>query len=78
MTQEIRGVFTCANGDSWDWLALAFFGDEKYATDLMNANPEYCGKMVFTGGEVIYVPALTTPEDSDEAALANTVAPWKD
>ena len=78
MTQEIRGVFTCANGDSWDWLALAFFGDEKYATDLMNANPEYCGKMVFTGGEVIYVPALTIPEDSDEAALANTAAPWKD
>jgi len=77
MAREIQGVFTCANGDSWDWLALAFYDNEKYAVDLMNANPEYCGKMVFTGGETIYIPEMNIPEDSVEASLANTIAPWK-
>ena len=77
MAREIKGVFTCANGDSWDWLAIAFYGDERYAVDLMNANPEYCGKTVFTGGEVIYIPAINVPEDNAETELANTEAPWK-
>lgn len=78
MAREIMGTFTCAANDQWDWLALAFYGDEKYTTELMNANPEYCGLAVFEGGEKIYVPYLGDTEINDEEALANTSAPWKE
>lgn len=77
MTIDIKGVFTCASGDSWDWISLMFYKDEKYAVDLMSANPQYCGLTVFQGGEVIYIPDLQSTPANSETALANTSAPWK-
>ncbi len=74
---EMSGYeYHCAAGDSFDGVALEVYGDEKYAADLMNANPKYCGMTVFNGGEVLQIPALDVPED-DEDAMANTIAPWK-
>lgn len=74
---EMSGYeYHCAANDSFDGVALEVYGDEKYAADLMNANPEYCGMTVFNGGEVLLIPALDVPED-DEGAMANTIAPWK-
>ena len=74
---EMSGYeYHCAASDSFDGVALEVYGDEKYAADLMNANPKYCGMTVFNGGEVLQIPALDVPED-DEDAMANTIAPWK-
>lgn len=67
---------TAAN-ESFDGVALGIYGDEKYAADLMNANPDYCGQFVFNGGEVLQLPALDVPTNNDEARFANTIAPWK-
>ncbi|MBQ6960875.1 MAG: tail protein X [Clostridia bacterium] len=67
----------CAANDSFDSLALAIYGDEKYAADLMNANPALCGMTVFNGGEKVLLPVLDVPGNSEEAMLANTIAPWK-
>lgn len=74
---EMSGYeYHCAANDSFDSVALEVYGDEKYAADLMNANPEYCGMTVFNGGEVLLIPTLDVPED-EEDAMANTIAPWK-
>lgn len=74
---EMSGYeYHCAAGDSFDGVALEVYGDEKYAADLMNANPEYCGMTVFNGGEALLIPALDVPEE-DEGVIANTIAPWK-
>jgi len=69
--------YHCSAGESFDSVALDVYGDEKYAPDLMNANPGLCGMTVFHGGETLLLPALDVPERNDEAALGNTIAPWK-
>ena len=69
--------YHCAANESFDSVALDVYGDEKYAPDLMNANPDYCGQTVFNGGETLLLPVLDVPSDNDEAYLANTIAPWK-
>lgn len=76
MIQMSGYEYHCSASDSFDGVALAVYGDEKYAADLMNANPRYSGMTVFGGGEVLELPALDVPED-DEGAMANTIAPWK-
>ena len=75
---EYSGLeYHCAANESFDSIALAIYGDEKYAPDLMNANPDYCGATVFNGGEVLQLPTLEIAASNDETQLANTVAPWK-
>lgn len=78
MTYTIKGTFTCAANDSWDLISLMFFKNERYAPDLMNVNPEYCGQATFRGGEVILIPDIPEAEETEEAQLANTSAPWKE
>lgn len=70
-------IYHCSANESFDSVALDVYGDEKYAPDLMNANPGLCGQVVFNGGESLLLPVLEVPEANDEAALANTIAPWK-
>ncbi len=77
MARDIQGQFTCAAGDHWDWLALMFYKQEKYAADLMSANPEYSGVTVFQGGEVILIPRIEETEYNEEETMASTFAPWK-
>lgn len=69
--------YTCSANESFDSVALNVYGDEKYAADLMNANPNLCGMTVFDGGETLLLPALDVPKRNNETALANTIAPWK-
>ena len=69
--------YHCSANESFDSIALDVYGDEKYASDLMNANPDYCGQTVFNGGETLLLPSLNIPKKNDETALANTIAPWK-
>lgn len=79
---ELSGyAYNCSAQETFDIIALVLFGDENYAADLIDANPEYAGIIEFSGGEQLYIPALDIPEDEEdeeEAELANTSAPWKD
>ena len=70
-------VYHCAAGESFDSIALRLYGHEKYAEDLMQANPGYCGLAVFDGGETLALPPLSSPVSNTERAMANTIAPWK-
>lgn len=73
----IYDTYRARAGESFDLLALAIYGDEKYAAELMSFNPDHCGLTVFSGGETLKLPVLDIPANNDEAALANTIAPWR-
>ncbi|MBQ8088472.1 MAG: hypothetical protein IJ234_08640 [Clostridia bacterium] len=70
-------IYHCSANESFDSIAGSWYGDEKYAAQIISANPEYDHKIVFDGGENIYLPEIEIPESSEEARLANTIAPWK-
>ena len=64
-------VYQCRAGETFDLAALRIYGDEKSTPYLLAANPSLCGKMVFSGGEELNLPAIPT-ENAAEAA------PWKE
>ena len=69
--------YICSAGETWDGIARALWRDEKYAADLLCVNPELCGKVVFTGGELLRLPVVEIPEEDDISALPVS-APWKE
>lgn len=75
---ELSGEkWTCAGGETFDLVALQAYGDEKYAPELLCANPEHCGTMVFEGGEELLLPVVEAAEDEDAAEVMPDKAPWK-
>ena len=45
-------------GDSWDLIAYRVLGSEKYAPDLINANPEHIATFIFKAGEELNIPEI--------------------
>ena len=74
---EMSGYqYNCSGGETFDSIAREVYDDEKYAAELMCANPEYTDMSVFTGQEAILLPQIEIPdEDEMEAPKA---APWKE
>ena len=70
--------YKCSAGETFDGIALLIYGDERYACDLMNANPWYATKIVFDGGELLALPIVEVPEQDDEEEYASAIAPWKE
>lgn len=69
-------VFTCSAGDTFDSIALTVYGDEKYAAELLCANPEHAMTCVFAGQERLLLPSIVIPpEDQMELPAA---PPWKE
>lgn len=68
--------YTCSAGETFDIVAMNVYGDEKYAAELLCANPTLSLIPVFTGGEIVELPEIDIPtEETEELALAK--APWK-
>ena len=59
-------------------VALNVYGDEKYACELLNANPALCTIPVFRGGEILELPVVEVPEDEYENVHTPAPAPWKE
>lgn len=76
---EMTGyAYIAGNGETFDMVALNYYGDEKYAPDIMLANPQYSGRTVFEGGEKLLLPAVEVPETEYQGNTYNgTSAPWK-
>lgn len=75
--------YQCAAGETFDSVALEIYGDEKYACELMAANPLFCTVPMFVGGELLELPVVDIPdedetEDDPEEAVAPDEAPWKE
>lgn len=77
MTLSGQG-YKCSAGETFDSVALDVYGDEKYACELLNANPALCTKPMFTGGEVLDLPVVEIPADDADEAYAPATAPWKE
>ena len=76
---ELSGyLYRCSAGETFDRVALNIYGREKYAADLMNANPEYARRLVFTGDEVLSLPVVEAPEEDQENEYTPGTAPWKE
>lgn len=69
--------YHCAAGESWDSVALKIYGDEKYAAELLAANPALCHILIFVGGEQVHLPTLEVPS-TESAGYFPATAPWKD
>lgn len=72
--------YRCSAGESFDAAALAVYGDEKFAAELLQANPELGGLALFQGGEILRLPVVEVPEDEDEQdnLYMPATAPWKE
>ena len=76
---ELSGfVYRCSAGETFDKVALNIYDHEKYAADLMNANPGYVRRAVFQGDEVLSLPVVENPENENENEYAPSTAPWKE
>lgn len=69
--------YHCSGGEAFDSVALEIYGDEKYAAEILCANPGYCEKLVFTGGEILELPALQTAVTGTNGETIRP-APWKE
>lgn len=62
-------------GETWDSVSLRVYGTETMAAEMICANPELTDILVFSGGEMIRLPAVE--EKSGAAARTAQTAPWK-
>lgn len=67
--------YNTAAGQTFDSIAREVYGDEKYASELMCANPHLTDLAVFTGQEAVLLPQIDISADTDEAPVN---APWKE
>ena len=64
-------TYITVEGDTFDILALRFYNDEKLASTIIQANPDYCDTLIFEAGISLVIPAefsVTLPE---------TLPPWR-
>ena len=69
--------YRCSEGETFDSVALMIYGDEKYAAELLNANPHLCLIPVFSGGEMLMLPVIEIPEEDEDEHYMPDTAPWK-
>ena len=62
-------TYSTVAGDSFDAIAFKLLGSEKYAVDLIRANPTYVQTFIFSAGVELTIPEIETPKQS--------VLPWK-
>lgn len=67
-------LYLCSAGETFDAVALAVYGHEKYAAELLCANPEHCETMVFAGSEELKLPVIIV----QSTETVPETAPWKE
>jgi len=64
-------AYTTAEGDTFDTLALSAYNEERRASDILAANPDYCDVLIFDAGVKLRIPVC------DTAATPQTLPPWR-
>lgn len=67
----MHSTHTTVEGDTFDSLALQYYDDEKMASTIIQANPDYCDTLIFEAGITLTIPAVST------VALPETLPPWR-
>ena len=52
-------TYLCSAKETFDEIALNLYGDEQYASVLLEANPQLAHKIMMDGGEVMRAPEFT-------------------
>lgn len=63
--------YVTVEGDTFDMLALTFYGQEKLASVIIQANPDYCDTLIFEAGIPLVIP------DVAEVTLPESLPPWR-
>lgn len=63
-------IYTTIQGDTWDIIALKVYGNERYMSHLLKANPKYIDIMLFSAGVEIVCPDI-------EQDAVESLPPWK-
>lgn len=50
--------YTTVAGDTFDWLALRFYGDEYKMSKIIAFNPDYWDTLIFEAGVKLKIPIL--------------------
>lgn len=58
-------------GDTFDGLALRYYNEERLASTIIQANPDYCDTLIFEAGITLYIPDVSTVE------MPDTLPPWR-
>ena len=64
-------TYVTTSGDTFDLLAILAYDDEKKASYIVQANPQYMGTLIFDAGIILKIPVLDATESSD------TLPPWR-
>ena len=67
----MSNIHITAKGDMFDTLALQYFDDEKLASVIIQANPDYSDVLIFEDGVSLFIP------DVPAEALPETLPPWR-
>ena len=70
--------YNCSGGETWDRIALEVYGNERYASELLTANPELDHKSIFVGGEAVLLPRIDLPHIEGDEDYVTETAPWKE
>lgn len=60
-----------AEGDTFDALALEYYNDEKLASTIIQANPDYCATLIFEAGVSLVIPEVSS------VTFPETLPPWR-
>lgn len=66
--------YLASAGETFDLIALLIYGDEKYAADILCANPDISDKLILDGGEEVRLPVV----ELLAAGEYPLTAPWKE
>lgn len=59
-------------GDTWDSIAYKAVGSEYAMVEIMKANKEHLGTLIFDGGVTLEIP-----ESAKKANIVNISSPWE-
>lgn len=63
--------YVTVEGDTFDMLALTFYNQEKLASVIIQANPDYCDTLIFEAGIPLMIP------DVAGVTLPESLPPWR-
>lgn len=63
-------TYKTIQGDTWDMIAYKQMGSANYMDQMINANPEYVGTLLFPEGITLRLPEIS-------AKTSGSLPPWK-
>lgn len=63
-------IYETIQGDTFDSISLDFYDEEYYASEIINANPDFGSILIFDEGIILKIPVLNLEYN-------DLLPPWK-